>query len=431
MTTDSFPLRLDTSSGVIKFIETDSDDLVVLAAKVGQYITEKYDSSSRGRWELKGGTGAVGYVGTVTDETWETSTDGVVLDSAGHTVTYTRHVGLINTSNVNQKTDAIEPLVYPLRWDRTLGGLQEMGDSGGSDPAFTHTLDTLIRLIFAHDLPGVYKMAPINAIKDASSTSPVLGTDGDFIILNAAPTAITEGQNYADSTVQRQYLDSDVWATIFEIEEQSVGDDKQTWNRERVKIFQKVATTPGSATHNFIYGKRPTGGLDLIKRRFLEIAGQELFLGVGVMGGNTTTGGSPSQEMQEFFGGSILNRLTENQGTDRPGDMQITSSVTPPAGYRNIGFYEDFRRNVLSNGVEGDGIGITPGSYTGTYTRRFRTRVAIRQGTALPVYPMNARQGQITGRNRQQTVLSYSGTYTATLTSNFSSLNKYYLHVRI
>jgi len=135
--------------------------------------------------------------------------------------------------------------------------------------------------------------------------------------------------------------------------------------------------------------------------------------------------------MQEFFGGSILNRLTENQGTDRPGDMQITSSVTPPTGYRNIGFYEDFRRNIFSDGAEGDGIGVTPGSYTGTYTRRFRTRVAVRQGSALNVYPMTNRQGTILSRQRRQTVSSFNGTYVATVGSGHSSINKYYLHVRI
>ena len=43
MTTDSFPIRLDTTSGEIKFVETDSDDMIVLADLVGQWLVENFD----------------------------------------------------------------------------------------------------------------------------------------------------------------------------------------------------------------------------------------------------------------------------------------------------------------------------------------------------------------------------------------------------
>ena len=114
MTTDSFPLRLDTSTGVIKFIETDSDDLLVIAAKVGEYIAAKYDSSSRGRFELKTGTGDAGYIGTIVDTDWENSTNGTAVDSTGIEVINNHYLGLIETGNVNQKTDAVDAQMLAL-----------------------------------------------------------------------------------------------------------------------------------------------------------------------------------------------------------------------------------------------------------------------------------------------------------------------------
>ena len=249
MTTDSFPLRLDTSTGVIKFIETDSDDLLVIAAKVGEYIAAKYDSSSRGRFELKTGTGDAGYIGTIVDTDWENSTTGTVVDSTGIEVINNHYLGLIETGNVNQKTDAIEPLAYPLRWDRTLGGLQEMGDSGGSDPALSNALDTIIRLIFTHDLPGVYQMVPMTVLSGA--------TDATITILDGGIGGLT---NPAANTLRGQgFLDSDDWELQSLIPQGFRGIDDNYHENESVRIYQKVGLTDSSATWDLVRSKQRSG----------------------------------------------------------------------------------------------------------------------------------------------------------------------------
>jgi len=414
MTTDSFPLRLDTSTGVIKFIETDSDDLLVLAAKCGQYLADTFDSTAKGRWELKAGTGDDGYVGSIEDTYWPNNTDGTLVDSAGFAIqTDTYHVGLVTTQNVNQKSPPSgDALVYPLRYDRTLGGLQEIGDSGGSDPAYTTVQDTILSLIFQHDLPGVYRMAP-------SITHSGTGFE--------VPTELTDF-----ASVQAQYLDSDEWSLVLNLDQEFDGPDGAKTAAERVRIYQKTGITAGSATDTLIKSKRPDGGLRLLKRRNIGA----IFLGVGVMAGNDET--SSNLEIQEFFAGGLLNRLMDNQGQNRPGHFQITTSATPPSGYRNLGKYIDVRKGIIDNGITGETIGhnsgiSTGGSYTGTFTRRVTIRTQRREGTAVyPQFPagQTLRQNQRT-RGTARTTASYSSQFSGSVASTSGVINQYYLHVKI
>lgn len=392
MTTDSFPLRLDTSSGVIKFIETDSDDLIGLAAKCGQYLADTYDSTARGRWELKAGTGDAGYVGTIVDTSYNSST----LDSAGvGPISDTYYIGLVDTNNVNQKTPPSgDAIVYPMRYDRTLGGLQEIGDSGGSDPAYTNVQDALISLIFQHDLPGVYRMAPWKVWNDS---------DNALIV----PT-------YLDSVgiVQENYLDSDVWTHVLDITEYST-DGTAAANKAR--IYQKTGITAGSTTDTLIKSKRPDGGLRLLKKRTIS----STFLGLATMAGNDET--SSNLEMQEFFGGGLLNRLFENQGTGRPGDFEIITSSSPSAGYRNIGKYLDIRSAVQR--AEGEVADFTPGQYSGqtqqAYGARFTYQMAVGRGDRITY------QQYYTARQR------VAGQFSPSLSSNSKLQQTYYLNVKI
>lgn len=428
MTTDSFPLRLDTSTGVIKFIETDSDDLLVIAAKVGEYIAAKYDSSSRGRFELKTGTGDAGYIGTIVDTDWENSTNGAAVDSTGIEVINNHYLGLIETGNVNQKTDAIEPLAYPLRWDRTLGGLQEIGDSGGSDPALSNALDTIIRLIFAHDLPGVYQMVPMTVLSSA--------TDGTITLLDGGIGGLT---NPAANTLRGQgFLDSDEWELQSLIPQGFRGTDDTYHGNESVRIYQKVGLTDSSATWDLVRSKQRGGrSPQLIKRRFLEIAGQELFLGVGAMGGNAD-GVTPSREMQEFFGGALLNRLYENNQGTGYGKFTITTSATPPAGYRNIGKYEDLKKSIqYGDGIDAATTYLGPNSSRGgIYARQVLSqsvaRSRRRQGQAnFGGWPQSTffQNQRSQGAFRAQT--RFSGQYSPSVSGVANIITTYYLHVKI
>lgn len=409
MTTDSFPLRLDTSTGVIKFIETDSDDLIVLAAKCGEYLADIHDSTSKGWWELKGGTGDDGFVGTIQDTYWNVdNTDGASTTSSYAISTDTYYLGLVTTQNVNQKSPPSgDALVYPLRYDRTLGGLQEIGDSGGSDPAYTTVQDAILSLIYQHDLPGVYRMAA--SYKHTSSPS-------DHTVLST----------FAD--VQAEYLDSDEWRLVLNLDQEFDNASASLDDHERVRIYQKTGITAGSATDTLIKSKRPDGGLRLLKRRNIGA----IFLGVGVMAGNDET--STNLEMQEFFAGGLLNRLMDNQGQNRPGHFQITTSATPPAGYRNLGKYQDLRKAVVDNGgltqtIGGNGGESTGGSYTGNFTNRVSRRSQRRQGQLVNVFP-NQRQNQ-RSRGTFRQLVNYTNTFTQTLSNQSYEINAYYLHVKI
>lgn len=427
MTTDSFPLRLDTSTGVIKFIETDSDDLIVIAAKVGEYLAAKYDSSSRGRFELKSGTGDAGYIGTIVDTDWNNSSTDAVVDSTGIEVTDNHYLGLIETANVNQKTDAIETLTHPLRWDRTLAGLQEMGDSGGSDPALHNTLDTIIRLIFAHDLPGVYQMVPMTVLSAATDATVTIMTGIGGLTNPAADTLRGNG-----------FLDSDEWELQSLIPQGYRGSDDVYLGDEQVRIYQKVGLTDSSATWDLVKSKQRGGNSpQLVKRRFITIGGNEIFLGVGAMGGNAD-GGTPSREMQEFFGGALLNRLWENNQATGYGKFTITTSATPPAGYRNIGKYEDIKRSIKF----GDGIDAAL-----TYVGANATRggVYARQSLSQSVARSQRREGasffggwpQTTSYQNQRSRGSFrsqtrfSGQYSPSVSNLGNIVTTYYLHVKI
>lgn len=431
MATDSFPLRLDTSTGVIKFVEADSDDLLVIAAKVGEYIAAKYDSSARGRFELKSGTGDAGYIGTIVDTQWNNSTTGTIIniDSAGLEVVNNHYLGLIETANVNQKTDAIENLAWPLRWDRTLGGLQEMGDSGGSDPAFANTLDTIIRLIFAHDLPGVYQMVPMTFL-DATNDANITIMSGIGSLTNPA----------ADTLRGNGYLDSDEWELQSLIPQGYEGGDKQynQSNGEYVRIYQKVGLTDSSATWDLVKSKQRSGkSPQLVKRRFLEIAGQELFLGVGAMGGNAD-GGTPSREMQEFFGGALLNRLWENNQGTGYGKFTITTSATPPAGYRNIGKYEDIKKSIqFGDGIDAPLTYVGPNaSRAGVYARQAVSQNALRSQRRQGVgrfggYPLTTSYENQRARGIFRSQTRFSGLYSPSVSGVGNVITTYYLHVKI
>jgi len=431
MTTDSFPLRLDTSSGVIKFIETDSDDLIGLAAKCGQYLADTYDSTAKGRWELKAGTGDAGYVGSIIDTRY-TISSGNLTSSGQGPLSDTYHIGLVATNNVNQKSppsgDAIQ---YPMRYDRTLGGLQEIGDSGGSDPAYTAVQDALISLIFQHDLPGVYRMAPWKAWDE--NADGILNADGDLIVPNYLSTF---------SEVQSYYLDSDVWTHVLDINELHADG---TTASNKARIYQKTGITAGSATETLINSKRPTGGLRLLKKRTIG----STFLGLATMAGNDET--STNLEMQEFFGGGLLNRIFENQGTGRPGDFEIITSGTPSGGYRNIGQYIDTRQAIIDNGVEGADLGHNGGQPTGgSYAGQVQNNVTLRargQERSSAQNPVQNRyrsggvrynyvtrqtyryqvQGQQAYAARQPSTVYYS----PSLGSNSKLHQRYYLNVKI
>lgn len=415
MTTDSFPIRLDTASGEIKFVETDSDDMIVLADLVGQWLVENFDSTSRGRWELKSGTGDAGYVGTITDYYWPTSqttqnfTSPVTLSSA------TRHFGLIDTANVTQKTTLSgNALEFPMRFDRTLDGLQEMGDSGGSDEAYTRVQDTLISLIFAHDLPGVYRMAD-RGVFDNTGTG--VDSIGGFVEFSA-------------DSLPSVYLDSDNWEEIFQLDQIWTGDNETAGDLgEKISIFQKKSLVEGSATHNLVTGKIPTGGLRLLRKRTIA----NNFLGLGVMSGFSS--GTTKPELQEYFGGGLLNRLYLNQGTGRPGDMVVTTSATPPAGYRNIGGGMDLRNAVTSNGsvvTGGSGGGSIGGSFARQRQVRGQTRRRTYQRNDVISFPNPNRQNQILSQNRGRFNTNYSGNYAVSLNTSFQvQEEQYYLHVKI
>lgn len=415
MTTDSFPLRLDTSTGVIKFIETDSDDLIVLAAKCGLYLASTYDSAYRGRWEFKASPSDLGYIGTVVDTHYENNDSTAVIDSAGFgplSVTY--HLGLVDTNNVNQKQPPSgDAIAHPLRFDRTLDGLQEMGDSGGADEAYTHLQDTLISLMYQHDLPGVYRMAP-HALIDYDSGATGFPTHLDSL-----------------GAVQEAYLDSDEWTLALDIPQEHIGDNNTQSIVERVRIYQKTGITPGSVTDTLINSKRPAGGLRLLKKRAIG----SIFIGVGTMAGNNEA--SSNLEMQEYFAGGLLNRLFKNQGTSRAGDFQFTSSPTPPAGYKNIGRYLDLRPAIISNG------GVVPdfplaGTGGGQFSSQFSFRYVITntgyQNTRSVAYPtINAtrwRQGRaFTVYNRG---IAYTTKFFSPVISNQQKNHQsYYLHVKI
>lgn len=408
MTTDSFPLRLDTSTGVIKFIETDSDDLLVLAAKCGQYLADTFDSTAKGRWELKAGTGDDGYVGSIEDTYWPNNTTGTPTSAGFAIQTDTYHVGLVTTQNVNQKSPPSgDALVYPLRYDRTLGGLQEIGDSGGSDPAYTTVQDTILSLIFQHDLPGVYRMAP-------SITHSGTGFE--------VPTELTDF-----ASVQAQYLDSDEWSLVLNLDQEFDGPDGAKTAAERVRIYQKTGITAGSATDTLIKSKRPDGGLRLLKRRNIGA----IFLGVGVMAGNDEN--SSNLEIQEFFAGGLLNRLVDNQGQNRPGHFQITTSATPPSGYRNLGKYIDVRKGIIDNGTTGETIGHNGGISTGGYyTGYFAGRIPQREVRAqFYVYPAPNSNRRRRGQVNSRFVRYYGRQFSGSVASTSSVINQYYLHVKI
>ncbi len=415
MTTDSFPIRLDTTSGEIKFVETDSDDMIVLADLVGQWLVENFDSTSRGRWELKSGTGDAGYVGTITDFYWPTSQTTQSFSSPVTLSSATRHFGLIDTANVNQKTTLSgNALEFPVRFDRTLDGLQEMGDSGGSDEAYTKVQDTLISLIFANDLPGVYRMAD-RGVFDNTGT----GTDslGEFIEFSA-------------DSLSSVYLDSDNWEEIFQLDQIWTGNDTTAGDLgEKISIFQKKSLVEGSATHNLVNGKIPTGGLRLLRKRTIA----STFLGLGVMAGFTD--GTTKPELQEYFGGGLLNRLYLNQGTNRPGDMVITTSATPPAGYRNIGGGMDLRNAVSSNGstsTSGTGGSSVGGTFARQRQVRGQTRRRTLQGSLVTGFPNSNRQNTITSQNRGRFNTRFIGNYSISLNTSFQvQEEQYYLHVKI
>lgn len=367
MTTDSFPLRLDTSTGVIKFIETDSDDLIVLAAKCGQYLADTFDSTSKGRWELKSGTGDAGYVGSIVDTYYTDQTAGTLLDSSSvsQLITDTLHLGLISTNNINQKVPPSgDVIAYPLRYDRTLAGLQEIGDSGGSDPAYAAALDAIISLIFQHDLPGVYRMAPHTEMDEDTFGTPI-------------------GLDSAEA-VQLSYLDSDEWTMVLDLPQEYDASSSTKTYSERARIYQKTGITYNSATDQLIKSKRPDGGLRLLKKRSIGA----IFLGVGTMGGNADT--STNMEMQEFFAGGLLNRIFSNQGQNRPGHFQVTTSATPPAGYRNIGSYMDLRNAIVHAGADQESLNVSGPGSPGTFSSRFSWRSAdptrARQGAQRAVY---------------------------------------------
>lgn len=413
MTTDSFPLRLDTSTGVIKFIETDSDDLIVLAAKCGQYLANTYDSSYRGRWELKAGTGDAGYVGTIVDTYYENNTPSVLIfDSAGvGPLSVTYHVGLVDINNVNQKQPPSgDAIVYPLRYDRTLSGLQEIGDSGGNDEAYTHLQDTLISLMYQHDLPGVYRMAP-HATVDFDSGSTGFATTLDSV-----------------GTVKEAYLDSDEWTLALNIPQEFEGSpDSADEISERVRIYQKTGITPGSATDTLIKSKRPDGGLRFLKRRNIGA----IFLGVGTMAGNDET--SSNLEIQEFFAGGLLNRLFKNQGTSRAGNFQFTYSSTPPAGYRNIGKYLDLRPAIQENDVVV--ADTTGGQYSNQFAYRFVITNTGYQNQRRPQYENNPDVPQL--RQAQAFAIYNRGVgyttkfFSPTISDQQKNHQSYYLHVKI
>ncbi len=417
MTTDSFPLRLDTSTGIIKFIETDSDDLIVLAAKCGQYLADTFDSTSKGRWELKSGTGDAGYVGSIVDTYYTDQTAGIILDSASVSslVTDTLHLGLISTNNVNQKVPPSgDAIVYPLRYDRTLAGLQEIGDSGGSDPAYATALDAIISLIFQHDLPGVYRMAPHTEMDE--------GTIGTPIGLDSA------------EAIQLSYLDSDEWTMVLDIPQEYDASTSAKTYSERARIYQKTGITYNSATDQLIKSKRPDGGLRLLKKRSIGA----IFLGVGTMAGNADT--STNMEMQEFFAGGLLNRIFSNQGQNRAGHFQITTSATPPSGYRNIGSYMDMRSAILHDGLTESLNASGPGS-VGTFSNRFAwqspTQLRTTQGQRRATYgvsgvPAGARTPQVqrrayTVRRSVQRIKYFSPSISGSKFIN----ETYYLHVKI
>ena len=418
MTTDSFPLRLDTSTGVIKFIETDSDDLIVLAAKCGQYLADTFDSTSKGRWELKSGTGDAGYVGTIVDTYYTNQTAGTVLSSptVSPLITDTLHLGLISTNNVNQKVPPSgDAIAYPLRYDRTLAGLQEIGDSGGSDPAYAAALDAIISLIFQHDLPGVYRMAP--------HTEMAEDTFGEPIGLDSA------------EAVQLSYLDSDEWTLVLDLPQEFDASTSAKTYSERARIYQKTGITYNSETDQLIKSKRPDGGLRLLKKRSIGA----IFLGVGTMAGNADT--STNMEMQEFFAGGLLNRIFSNQGQNRPGHFQITTSATAPAGYRNIGSYMDLRNAIVHAGAIQESLNASGPGSPGTFSSRFSWRssqyLRATQGVQRLSYgvrgvPSGSRSPQLQRRpynvRRVNRRIKY---YSPSISASKFINETYYLHVKI
>jgi|13_taG_2_1085334.scaffolds.fasta_scaffold03517_3 hypothetical protein len=418
MTTDSFPLRLDTSTGVIKFIETDSDDLIVLAAKCGLYLASTYDSAYRGRWEFKSSPSEVGFVGTIEDTHYENNSPSAVIDSAGFgPLSITYHLGLVDTNNVNQKQPPSgDTIVHPLRFDRTLNGLQEIGDSGGNDEAYTHLQDTLISLMYQHDLPGVYRMAPSFTV-DFDSGSTGFATTLDSV-----------------GAVQEDYLDSDEWTLALDIPQEFKGSNQNDEISERVRIYQKTGITPGSATDTLINSKRPDGGLRLLKSRAIG----PIFIGVGTMAGNDET--SPNLEIQEYFAGGLLNRLFKNQGTSRAGNFQFTYSSTPPAGYRNIGKYLDLRPAIVSSGgvvADFDLSGGSPtggGQFSNTFAYRYVvTNTGYQDQRNVAYGSANTNQWR---RGRAYTIFSrrtaYRTKYFSPTTSDQQKNHQtYYLHVKI
>jgi hypothetical protein len=179
----------------------------------------------------------------------------------------------------------------------------------------------------------------------------------------------------------------------------------------------------GSATHNLVTGKIPTGGLRLLRKRTIA----SNFLGLSVMAGFTD--GTTKPELQEYFGGGLLNRLYLNQGTGRPGDMVITTSATPPAGYRNIGGGMDLRNAVQSDGspsTDGGGGGSVGGTFARQRQVRGQTRRRTFQGSEVFAFPNPNRQSTITSQNRGRFNTNFSGNYAVSLNTSFQVQEEQY-----
>jgi hypothetical protein len=128
----------------------------------------------------------------------------------------------------------------------------------------------------------------------------------------------------------------------------------------------------------------------------------------------------------------------DNQGQNRPGHFQLTTSATPPSGYRNIGKYIDVRKGIIDNGttvvdIGGNGGISTGGSYTGSFANRITIRTQRREGTAIyPQFPASrvVYQNQRT-RGTARSIVYYTSQFSGSVATSSSIINQYYLHVKI
>lgn len=369
------------NSGILRLKEITDAEQLSLAAMVGEYWANNYDSTQEGNL-------AIADTATTNADSIGYFIDTYYLEAdAAHMSTTTQ---LTATTRFKMQTETYGGVSTRVDLDRSgatqnplISVPEESTTTLKAKSLITETqndaiVDDLITKIFENDLPGVYFLADSGELAAGSG------------VFNATSGLIGP--------------DSDLWVKAKNVTEiRSDGDDDRIFN-----IYQKVGLTPGSVTSNLV-----DRNLNLA---FPNKAADTTFVGVDALS---------ERDFAPLLASVMTKRLSANHLANRVGKLVI-SRFSPGIEYRQLGTSFSDRVRVAETYVN-----TNVNTFSTIVSDTFSTSVVNNFSTIVSNTFANTVSSTFAG-SRFRVSQGDGGVYYRTLNSNFSGTRSvYYSGTRI